>query len=56
MKINHFIKFAALFLAVLSITSCTQKKFRVSGTIADAKDSLLYFENMGLNGPSPSTP
>ncbi len=51
MKINHFIKLAAMFLAVLSITSCTQKKFRVSGTITDAKDSLLYFENMGLNGP-----
>lgn len=51
MKINHFIKLAAMFLAVLSITSCTQKRFRVSGTITDAKDSLLYFENMGLNGP-----
>ena len=38
-------------LAVLSFASCTQKKFHVSGTIADAKDSLLYFENMGLNGP-----
>lgn len=51
MKINQFVKLAALFLAALSITSCTQKKFRVSGTISDAKDSLLYFENMGLNGP-----
>lgn len=39
MKINHFIKLAALFLAALSITSCTQKKFRVSGTITDAKTS-----------------
>ncbi len=51
MRINHLFKFAALFLAALTITSCTQKKFRVSGTITDAQDSLLYFENMGLNGP-----
>ncbi|MDY5313635.1 MAG: DUF4369 domain-containing protein, partial [Prevotella sp.] len=51
MKINHLFKLAALFVAALTITSCTQKKFRVSGTITDAKDSLLYFENMGLNGP-----
>lgn len=51
MKINRLFKLAALFVAALTITSCTQKKFRVSGTITDAKDSLLYFENMGLNGP-----
>ena len=48
MKIRHLL---VLALAVLSFASCTQKKFHVSGTIADAKDSLLYFENMGLNGP-----
>lgn len=38
-------------LAAVCILSCTEKKFHVSGTIANAKDSLLYFENMGLNGP-----
>ena len=48
MIIRHLL---VLALAVLSFASCTQKKFHVSGTIADAKDSLLYFENMGLNGP-----
>jgi len=32
-------------------TACDNKKFEVSGTISDAKDSILYFENMGLNGP-----
>lgn len=51
MKIRHLFTAAVLALAVMSITSCTQKKFHVSGTITDAKDSLLYFENMGLNGP-----
>ena len=37
---------AALFLA-----SCTEKKFHLSGNIDNATDSLLYFENMSLNGP-----
>ena len=37
---------AALFLA-----SCTEKKFHLSGNIDNANDSLLYFENMSLNGP-----
>lgn len=38
------------FLIVLGICSCTSRKFQVSGTISDAKDSILYFENMSLNG------
>ena len=42
---------AALVLAALAITSCTGKKFNVSGEIAGAKDSMLYFENMSLDGP-----
>lgn len=42
---------AALAAAALCITSCTEKKFHVTGTITGAKDSVLYFENMGLNGP-----
>lgn len=51
MKIRHFLSIAVLAIAALCVTSCTQKKFHVSGTISNAKDSLLYFENMGLNGP-----
>ena len=42
---------AALALAVLGVTSCNQRKFRVEGAITGAKDSTLYFENMNLNGP-----
>ncbi len=41
-------------LAVLSIicaSSCNERKFHVSGTIENAADSTLYFENMSLNGP-----
>ena len=43
----------ALFavLAALTIVSCDNKKFEVNGTITEAKDSILYFENMSLNGP-----
>ena len=33
------------------MVSCGQKKFHVEGTIDNAKDSVLYFENIGLAGP-----
>jgi peroxiredoxin len=41
----------ALAALTLVLGSCADKQFSVSGHITDAKDSLLYFENMGLNGP-----
>lgn len=41
----------AIVMAALCISSCSNKRFRVSGTISNAQDSLLYFENMSLNGP-----
>ena len=50
-KISRVLASAALALAALAITSCTGKKFHVSGEIANAKDSVLYFENMSLDGP-----
>lgn len=51
-KTFHNILFmAAVTCGALCAVSCTQKKFHVDGTIANAKDSILYFENMGLNGP-----
>lgn len=51
-KTFHDILFmAAVTCGALCAVSCTQKKFHVDGTIANAKDSILYFENMGLNGP-----
>ena len=45
---KNIMKAAAIALAALTIASCTGKKFQVNGTISDAKDSLLYFENMSL--------
>lgn len=50
MKIAKILSSAAVLMAALAVTSCTEKKFHVSGNITEAKDSLLYFENMGLNG------
>lgn len=46
---NTFHAFAAAFVAV-ALISCGKAKFHVEGSIADAKDSLLYFENIGLQG------
>ncbi len=42
---------AAAALMAVGLASCDNKKFRVDGTITDAKDSVLYFENMSLDGP-----
>ncbi len=33
-----------------SISSCSQKKFHISGEIADADGQVLYLENVGLDG------
>ena len=35
----------------VALGSCDNKKFRADGTISEAKDSVLYFENMSLDGP-----
>ena len=47
---KHLWKSALLLMAVLTIASCSDKKFKVEGQIANAKDSVLYFENVGLEG------
>ena len=44
-------KYAILTLAVLGMASCSEKKFHVEGSITNAKDSVLYLENIGLMGP-----
>src|SRR5574344_97468 len=53
MKRNIFRAVSAVLLALTAIafTACNNKKFHVVGDIANAKDSILYFENMSLNGP-----
>ena len=37
-------------IAGILLTACGGKKFDVTGEIKGAKDSVLYFENIGLNG------
>lgn len=44
-------KYVVLALAVLGMASCSEKKFHVEGSITNAKDSVLYLENIGLMGP-----
>lgn len=51
MKISRLFSVGAIMVAAFFLASCTGKKFHLSGNISNAKDSLLYFENMSLNGP-----
>ena len=43
-------KSAALAVAAVAMTACNQNKFTVEGEIAQAQDSVIYFENIGLEG------
>ena len=52
MKMKHIWRMAMLMMAVMTITSCDNNKFVVDGQIENAKDSVLYFENVGLEGIS----
>ena len=45
------IKYVIAAVAVVATASCSQKKFHVEGQITNAKDSVLYFENISLTGP-----
>lgn len=40
-----------LALMAAMLTSCNNKKFHINGTVTKAKDSVLYLENMSLDGP-----
>ena len=44
-------KYVVLALAVMGMAACSEKKFHVEGSITNAKDSVLYLENIGLMGP-----
>ena len=41
---------AIIGICALNTTSCSHKKFNVEGQISNAADSMLYFENVGLEG------
>lgn len=40
-----------LALMAAMLTSCNNKKFHINGTVTEVKDSVLYLENMSLDGP-----
>ena len=47
---KHIWKAATMMLAAVSMASCTGNKFHVEGQIANAGDSVICFENVGLDG------
>ena len=47
---KHILKGAAFLLAAMTIASCNNNKFTVEGELANAKDSVLFFENVGIEG------
>ena len=47
---KYIFKVAAVILAAMTAASCSNNKFNVEGQIANAGDSVLYFENVGLEG------
>ena len=49
--IQNICAMAACALMAVALGSCDNRKFRVEGAITEAKDSVLYFENMSLDGP-----
>ncbi len=51
MKITKFLSVAAIALVGLALSSCNNKKFHINGKIDSAADSVLYIENLSLNGP-----
>lgn len=48
---NIFLRCLMMATIAFSLCACDGNKFHVNGTIGDAKDSVLYFEHMSLDGP-----
>ena len=49
-KIMKILTGVATAVAVVALSACTGESFTVSGAITEAKDSVLYLENMSLSG------
>ena len=49
-KIGNILAAGFAIVGLAALASCAGEKFHVMGSIANAKDSLLYFEHNGLNG------
>ena len=48
-SIRHFVSSATLLVA-LFLCSCQKEHFQINGTIGNATDSVLFLENMALDG------
>lgn len=54
MSLSRNLKNVSLSLSLIlaaTMASCTGDKFHINGNITEAKDSVLYLENLSLNGP-----
>ena len=49
-KMKHIQKATLAVMALAAMTACDNNKFKVEGQIENAGDSVLYFENVGLEG------
>ena len=49
-NMKHIWKITAVVMAAMTIASCDKNKFTIEGQITNAKDSVLYFEHVGLEG------
>lgn len=51
MKISRLYPALAVITAAMALASCNNRKFHIDGTISEAADSMLYLENLSLDGP-----
>ncbi len=52
MKIQRLCPALAIMAVAMAFTSCNNRKFHINGTITEASDSMLYLENLSLDGPA----
>ena len=48
---KNVLKACAFSMMMLALGACSNEKFHIKGAISEAQDSILYFENMSLDGP-----
>lgn len=48
---RYIIRTVICAMAAVALTACDKGKFHIAGNITNAKDSMLYLENMSLDGP-----
>ena len=51
-SIGRILAAGAVAAGLAVLTGCTGEQFHVTGSDANAKDSVLYFEHNGLDGCS----